>query len=106
MDVAGQSREFLLKEYEHIAESLLNNEQSGETRVNIFLALAGGITAAFGLSDKPLFTGSPEPVAIIVLIFIGVIGSFTLLRLVDRNIVTDDFKRKLARIRFYFAQKD
>ena len=50
--------EFLRAEYEHLSNSFISNEASGETRVNVFLGLVGAGSAGLGfaadaLKDQP-----------------------------------------------------
>jgi len=102
-------REFLLAEYSHLADSFLHNEEDGERRVSTFLAIAGAVGAAlaFGIAKddgwNPGRRSAPIIVALIVMLVVGVL---TLERVVRRNVLADQYKEQLARIRTYFVQKD
>ncbi len=97
--------EMLTSEYEHIAESLLRNEEDGEKRVTFFMTLTGaaGTALAFLLGKDPdIRPDEVNPLVACTLLIILAIGYFTFARVVNRNITTDRYKRALRRIRRYF----
>lgn len=98
-------REFLMKEYENLMESLLRNEEDGEKRVSFLITLDGAVAAGIGfLLDKDsLGPDTIDPILAVVLIALLLIGHVTYLRIINRNVVTDQYKHGLNRIRRYFV---
>jgi hypothetical protein len=78
----------------------------GDSRVNIFLAVAGAVLAALGLSENitnlPATMQAKTVTAAALFLVLG-FGWFTLIRLIHRNLVTDDYLRKLGRLRCAFV---
>lgn len=98
-------KDLLLEDYRYRAEALRHSEQSGETRVNIFMGLmtlvAGGLVT---LSDAE-YGVSPHALRLIIvyaLVVLVVVGILTLIRLLIRNKHTDECKRDLDHIRQVF----
>lgn len=102
----GVSTAFLNAEYLHLSESLLRNEEDGEKRVTFFLTLTSGVIAAVGLlirrSDGGLDLAAVDesrwfigPVLLIPLC----IGWFTFVRILRRNVTTDEYKLALRALR-------
>jgi ADP-ribose pyrophosphatase YjhB (NUDIX family) len=97
--------ELLLAEYKHIADSLLHNEADGEKRAAFFISLvaATGGVLAFLLKNKDGIISEPrQPVVPIALLFVAAVGYLTFLRVVQRNLASDHYKRALNRIRRAF----
>jgi 8-oxo-dGTP pyrophosphatase MutT (NUDIX family) len=95
----------LLAEYAHIAESMLRNEEDGERRVTFFITLTGAVGAAVAFAvgkDGALEASRRDPVIILVLVALLALGYLTFLRIVSRNVASDRYKRRLARVRRYF----
>lgn len=98
--------DFLLAEYNHMVESFLRNEESGEKRATFFVTLvgaAGGILG-FVFGDKSSFLPLewiPVAVAAVAAILLC-FGILTVRRLVTRNIVTDEYKFALRALRRLF----
>jgi hypothetical protein len=86
---------FLLKEYDHISNSLKASEDVGNTRLNYFLTLTTGLIGATGISK--MFTGDQTigtSNSTYVLLFVGLAllmgyGSITFNRIIHRNLGTD-----------------
>lgn len=105
---------FLVEEYKLFFTAFLANEESGERRVSIFLTVASGAVAvlgiAFGLTDKDsqlvLSDESLRGVAALVLGSLSLVGLATLLRIVKRNTVSDEYKTAMDTIRAIFRQSD
>jgi 8-oxo-dGTP pyrophosphatase MutT (NUDIX family) len=92
-------REFLLAELEHCADSMLRNEESGESRVNVFVGLAAVVGAVLPMVfDKVGWVA----VKVALGILLG-FGWLTLLRLIRRNTQTDTYKNDLAILRRCFV---
>ena len=97
--------ELLVAEYEHIGESLLRNEEDGERRAAFLVTLVGGAGAvlAFLLGDEPSVKSSTiDPLIVVTLSVIAVLGYFTFVRLISRNLASDRYKSALDRIRRSF----
>lgn len=98
-------KELLLEDYRYRAESMKNSEQSGETRLNIFI----GVVTLFAAGIVTFVTSESGPAAqtvyLLALVAIGVLlvlGVVTLFRLLIRNENTDKCKRDLDHIRQMF----
>jgi 8-oxo-dGTP pyrophosphatase MutT (NUDIX family) len=98
--------EHMRAEFEHLAASLISNEESGEKRVNMFIAVSGGVGAALGLliGKDAVFDVEKEVTVIVALIVLLTLGYATLLRVVTRNAASDQYKRRLNRVRQYFLE--
>lgn len=102
----GALNAFLLHELQHTTESLLKSEEDGERRVTIFLTLSAGAGAvlAFVLGDDNSYdTSSISPPIVVVLIALLVFGQFVLMRVAKRNRTTDQYKKRLNRVRRWFT---
>lgn len=98
--------QLMVAEFNHIGESLLRNEESGEKRLTFFLTFAGAVGTAVGfLAGKagPLLDYS-SVLIVVLLVLLLLLGFSTFLRLVVRNAASDLYKRRLSRIRQYFLQ--
>lgn len=98
--------QLMLAEFAHASESLLQNEESGEKRVAFFLTFAGAVGAAVGFlvgKDGPLQAHS-HVVVVLMLLTLLLLGYGTFLRVVVRNAASDQYKRRLARVRQYFLE--
>ena len=96
---------FLTSEYEHVADSLLRNEEDGEKRGTFFLTVVGAIGAAltFLIGETPdLQPDSVSPWIAGALLLMLIVGYVTFARVITRNIATDRYKAALRRIRRYF----
>jgi len=112
------SEEFLLAEYRRFADSFWRNEEVGEKRVNFFITLVTAvITAMVALATTTkqgilatlveLFidkqgTLDQYQIAVLVLLALLSFGVVTLLRIIHRNRVTDEYKRGMDTIRDCF----
>lgn len=100
-------RELLIVEYQHAAESLLRNEEDGERRVRFFLSLAGAaagvVVLVRGDSPQAVNPDEVEPLLAVLLGALTIIGYTTFLRVVERNLASERYKRGLNRIRRAFV---
>jgi hypothetical protein len=96
---------FMVSELEHTAESLLRNEEDGERRVTVFLTMAGaaGATLTFLAGGESLEPYEVNPLFIAVLLAVLVVGYVTFVRVVRRNLTSDEYKERLNRARTYFV---
>ena len=100
--------DFLLAEYQHMCESFLRNEESGEKRAAFFVTLvgaAGGILGfVFGekaqMSRDKIFVAAAV-VAAVLLCF----GFLTVRRLIQRNVETDRIIFALRTLRRLFLKE-
>jgi 8-oxo-dGTP pyrophosphatase MutT (NUDIX family) len=100
-------KEFLLAEYQNVAESFWKNEQTGETRVNWFIGIvtagAGGLIGLASAQYRP----RGEPLRLIYLAALSALlcfGVTTLFRIIKRNEKTDGYKKDARRIRKLFRK--
>jgi len=112
---AEKSSSFMQAEYEHHLSEFRRNEELGESRVNLFLAI---ITAVLGggaflfieaMSDaKGHKFLANEIYLIIACAFVVTLlfGYVTLLRLVHRNLASSEELRASHRIKRYFTDRD
>ena len=96
---------FMVSELEHTADSLLRNEEDGERRVTVFLTIAGaaGAVLAYLAGGESLEPYEINPLFIAVLLAVLVVGYLTFVRVVHRNVKTDEYKERLNRARTYFV---
>lgn len=95
------SKEFLLEEYRHFAESFWRNEEVGEKRINFFITLVTAVIAGLvALATKSEIDVYPIAVfALVVLLFFGIV---MLKRMIKRDTVTDEYKLAMDMIRSRF----
>lgn len=105
----------MLAEYEHHLSEFRRNEELGESRVNLFLAI---ITAVFGggaflfikaMSDAKGCEILADQIYLIIasaFVITLLFGYVTLLRLVHRNLASSEELRASHRIKKYFTDRD
>ena len=102
--------DFLLAEYENLAESFWRNEELGERRLNFFITLVTAVIAALvALATKENNALTPADVkliAVYALLALLVFGLVTMIRLIKRNRTTDEYKRGMTKIRDQFREAD
>jgi hypothetical protein len=98
--------DFLLAEYNHMVDSFLRNEESGEKRATFFVTLvgaAGGILGFVFGERSSIVSGKWIPVtAAAVAAVLLCLGLLTVRRLVTRNIESDKYKFALRALRRLF----
>jgi len=100
--------DFLLAEYEHMCESFLRNEESGEKRAAFFVTLVGGAGGILGfvfgekaqMPRDQIFVAAAV-VAAVLLCF----GFLTVRRLIQRNVETDKIIFALRTLRRLFLKQ-
>jgi hypothetical protein len=104
--VRSKLPDFLLAEYEHMGESLLRNEESGEKRAAFFVTLvgaAGGILGFVFGETPPIVSRDSMPVATAAIAAVLLcLGVLTVRRLIERDIVTDQIIFALRSLRRLF----
>jgi hypothetical protein len=107
-DAKSGINEFLIAEYEHFADSFWRTEELGEKRLNFFISLLTAAVAGLvvlatkesGFSDGEVqWTAFGTGLALLLL------GLSTLLRMLRRNNVADQYKRAMGLIRESFATR-
>lgn len=100
----------LLKEYDYVSRLFIENEQLGERRVELFNALTTAVLAMLGaISGSGILLMGKEADPKLFLIGSMVLfsfGIFTLRRIIQRNIATDQNTIKLDSIRKYFVKEE
>ena len=99
------AKDFLLEEYRNVSDCFWKNEQSGETRVNLFIGFAGA--AIGGLVTLSTAEHGPKAetfqlVFIASLVALIVLGIVILFRMLKRNAATDAYKRGSQMVRQIF----
>jgi hypothetical protein len=108
----AHAAEFLLHDFDHLAGSLLSNEESGEKRVQFFLTVVTVVFGIVGLSFRreniPIGQAMKDSWGAIAacLAVLQLLGISTLMRLVHRNIASDKYKAALVAIRRSFLNRD
>lgn len=99
--------DYMLAEFSHLAESLLQSEQDGERRVAFFVTLttAAGGGIAFIASRSAETSAFPTFGMLfgIVVPALLLLGLLTLRRVVVRNAASDAYKVRLSRVRRHFT---
>jgi len=101
-------KDLLLEDYRYRAEALRRSEQSGETRLNIFIGLIGAAATAFvamGNSEHGPKGDQLKLIMLVTLLGLLVVGLLTFARLLIRDQRTDECKRDLDRIRQVFREQ-
>lgn len=104
--MAPATEEFLLKEYEHFADSFWRTEELGEKRVNFFISLVTAVVAglvALAREQGRFSARETEWLCVGAGGALLLIGLFTFMRMVRRNEVTDQYKRAMGLIRAHFT---
>jgi len=95
---------FLTAEYVQFAEDFRANEESGERRVSLFFGVATATGVALGIAaDRDSFDDDTlRMAAAVALGGLLLVGIATLLRIVKRNVVSDQYKTAMDSIRAVF----
>jgi hypothetical protein len=110
-DLSGRFDDYLLHEFDHVAASLVANEELGEKRVQFFLGLVTAVLGIIGLTLRgegiALAVAVRESAVMIagLLVVLFLFGLFTLARIVERNLATDRLKFALRAIRRRFVSR-
>lgn len=104
-----EDHQLLLAEYAHFSESFWKNEELGEKRVNFFITLTTAVLAGI----IALYTADPTNIAPVAIQELAtgalaitlLIGIVTLVRILWRNLVTDEFKSILHYLRRELRQR-
>ena len=101
--------EFLLHEFDHNAAALLLSEETGEKRVQFFFTVVTAVFGIVGLAFRSETTPLTEqlmvswvPVSLGLLLLL-ILGLWTSLRIVGRNVATDRYTFALRSIRRRFV---
>lgn len=102
---ATEAKDLLLEDYRYLAESFWKNEQTGETRVNLFIGIVTAVVAGMSslITSKNGLAGEPLRLAVLAaLVALLVLGIITLFRMLTRNENTDGYKQGLDSVRQAF----
>src|SRR5213594_1531693 len=87
----------LLAEYSHFGDGLFKNEEIGERRIEFFLTIAtavlGGVVFLLTSDHVRLSEPSVQKVALAALLGLLLLGIVTFARILQRDRVTDEYKR-------------
>lgn len=99
------TKDLLIQEYSHFADSLWKNEELGEKRATALFALAGILATLVGavISQKPGVEGWAAIASALAVLLL--FGHVTFVRIIKRNIDADDYKEALALVRRWFVEK-
>jgi 8-oxo-dGTP pyrophosphatase MutT (NUDIX family) len=103
--MSNDFKELLLQDYRYRSEAMWRNEEGGEKRVHLFIALiaaAGSVTGALISKGADLVSGTGRLFAIAALASLLIVGLVTLMRMMTRNENTDLAKRQMDAIRETF----
>jgi bis(5'-nucleosidyl)-tetraphosphatase len=102
--MSNEPKDILLEDYRHLSGSIARNEQTGETRVNLFVGVIALVIGALASIVKDSSGGLKLPVIIsaIGLVSLLAVGIATLLRIIKRNASTDRDVMRLDYIRQTF----
>jgi hypothetical protein len=98
-------KDLLLEDYRYRAEAMKNSEQTGETRINIFVGFATlllGALVSLSTQEQGPKGATLKLILLAMILVLVVLGWLTLLRLIIRNKHTDECKRDLDHIRQTF----
>lgn len=100
----------LLKEYDYVSRSFLENEKLGETRVELFIKITSAVLGFLALISGPgipLLGIKADPRFFLLgCAVLFLFGWLTLLRIIHRNNTTDRYKEQLRKIRAFFVPED
>jgi 8-oxo-dGTP pyrophosphatase MutT (NUDIX family) len=101
--MSKEPKDILLEDYRHLSGSIARNEQTGETRVNLFVGLIAIVIGALASVVKDS-GGQKSSIAIVSigLLLLLTVGIATLLRIIKRNASTDRDVMRLDYIRQTF----
>lgn len=100
--------DFLIAEHQHFADSFWRTEELGEKRLNFFISLL--TTAVAGLvvlatSESALTESEMQWVAFATGLALLLLGASTLLRMLRRNEVADQYKDAIGLVRKTFCNR-
>lgn len=96
----------LLSEFEYVSNSYWRNEELGDKRLNIYITVATAIlVAAVAIIGADI---KIDDINLTVILVIGltsllIFGVLTFIQMMHRNLVSDEYKRRMDKIRFLLA---
>ena len=99
---------FLIAEYQHFADSFWRTEELGEKRLNFFISLVTAAVAGLvvlATSDVGFTRAQVQWVAFAAGLALLLLGLSTLLRMLRRNNVADQYKRAINLVRENFRDR-
>jgi hypothetical protein len=101
---SDNDRDFLKTLYGRYAELFVENEDIGEKRVTILVSLVAAIISISGILSAPALQDTehvPFLLGLSALTGLLLFGLVTFRRIIQRNIITDDYKVKLDKIHLF-----
>lgn len=104
----ARAHELVAAEYGYLTQQFIANEEMGEKRVSLFVALTAGLGAAAVIAAEKLLNKSPSSFYLLLAINIAwlLFGYLTFLRILHRNITSDRYKEQLQTLRSWFVKQD
>lgn len=112
VDEQRDSTGFLVAEYQRFANLFSQNEEAGDKRVNFFItritAMIAALAALVEVSKRrdSLDEVALRWIAVFALLLLLIFGVLTLLRIIKRNRVSDEYKGFMDAIRDHFQEWD
>lgn len=100
--------DFLIAEHEHFADSFWRTEELGEKRLNFFISLLTAVVAGLvvlATSDSGFSDAEVQWVTFAAGLALLLLGVSTLLRMLRRNNVADQYKRAMDVVRTSFRDR-
>lgn len=89
----------------YLTDQFLRNEEMGEKRVALFVSLTAGLGAASLVARERLPSVLYPELFITITVMWLLFGYLTFLRIVQRNITTDNYKKQLRKLRKWFVEE-
>jgi len=105
-DRRERSVQFVLEEFGHLEAERLRLKGEAVQRLNFFLTLTSALLGGLVLLGQSSALVRLEYVTLITLLFLSIIGWYTLEYTIGRDINTDRVLRAGARVRRYFTDND
>ena len=97
------AKDLLIEDHRYLSDSFWKNEETGETRVNLFIGLVtlvvGGLVTLITNDSSKLNPDEKCAIIMAALVPLFVLGLVTLLRILIRNQRTDEIKRNFDHLR-------
>jgi hypothetical protein len=100
--------DFLIADYQHFADSFWRTEELGEKRLNFFISLVTAVVGALvvlATSDSGFSDAEVQWLAFSAGVALLLLGVSTLLRMLRRNTVADEYKRAMRLVRESFRAR-
>ena len=109
LDAEKNAAEYMLAVYNSSSADFRSNEQVGDRRINLYITLATAVIGGLLVLSTKQFTGSLLFSVVIIcaaIIAILAVGIFTFFRMLQRNIVTDEYVRSMKNVGKFFVLRN